>query len=123
MNVPLKLNLEVMTLAVQERLGIYEEYNVGHPQYVRHIHSPVALNQDRPTITSVARGCQAIQYGSTCEDIFNDLRGRGSFHHGHHKCSTCSADFCNSSESINLSSQIFFISIFLAGSYNYLACR
>ncbi|KAK9883350.1 hypothetical protein WA026_001525 [Henosepilachna vigintioctopunctata] len=53
-----------------------------------------------PPSSMVNRGCQAIRYGSTCEDIFNELRRRGSVFPGRHECSTCSTDYCNSSSRV-----------------------
>jgi hypothetical protein len=55
---------------------------------------PGSLNQ-----LSTSRGCQALRYGATCEDIFNDLRRTGSVLPGQHICTTCSEDLCNEAPS------------------------
>ncbi|KAJ8983569.1 hypothetical protein NQ317_006614 [Molorchus minor] len=53
-----------------------------------------------PTINHITRGCQALRYGATCEDIFNELRMRNEILPGQHTCTTCSTDLCNSSTRI-----------------------
>ncbi|XP_019865474.1 uncharacterized protein LOC109594674 [Aethina tumida] len=60
-----------------------------------------------PTEYHVTRGCQSIGYGSTCEDIFNNLRAQNAILPGQHSCTTCSNDYCNSS--IGLRSGTVFI--------------
>ncbi|KAG5899343.1 hypothetical protein JTB14_036832 [Gonioctena quinquepunctata] len=54
-----------------------------------------------PTINHITRGCQSLRYGSTCEDIFNELKSRGEVLPGQHICTTCSSDLCNSSNPIS----------------------
>ncbi|KAJ8946556.1 hypothetical protein NQ314_008870, partial [Rhamnusium bicolor] len=53
-----------------------------------------------PTVNHITRGCQALRYGATCEDIFNELRMRNEILPGQHTCTTCSTDLCNSSSKI-----------------------
>ncbi|XP_060522868.1 uncharacterized protein LOC132699905 [Cylas formicarius] len=54
-----------------------------------------------PTINHITRGCQALKYGATCEDIFNQLRSRNEILPGQHTCTTCSSDLCNSAKDIS----------------------
>ncbi|XP_018561869.1 uncharacterized protein LOC108903988 [Anoplophora glabripennis] len=54
-----------------------------------------------PTINHITRGCQALRYGATCEDIFNELRMKNEILPGQHTCTTCSTDLCNSADKIN----------------------
>ncbi|CAH1997263.1 unnamed protein product [Acanthoscelides obtectus] len=60
-----------------------------------------------PTINHITRGCQALRYGATCEDIFNELRARGQVLPGQHTCTTCSSDLCNSSGKLSYSVTIW----------------
>ncbi|XP_050298355.1 uncharacterized protein LOC126737478 [Anthonomus grandis grandis] len=48
-----------------------------------------------PPINHITRGCQALRYGATCEDIFQQLRRRNEILPGQHTCTTCSTDLCN----------------------------
>nr|XP_023012987.1 uncharacterized protein LOC111503020 [Leptinotarsa decemlineata] len=63
-----------------------------------------------PSINHVTRGCQSIRYGSTCEDIFNELKSKGEILPGQHTCSTCSSDLCNTSSRLNYLSTMVLIS-------------
>lgn len=54
-----------------------------------------------PTLNHITRGCQALRYGATCEDIFNELRANNEILPGQHVCTTCSTDLCNASDKIN----------------------
>ncbi|RZB40016.1 uncharacterized protein BDFB_004755, partial [Asbolus verrucosus] len=64
---------------------------------------PGALNQ-----LSTSRGCQALRYGATCEDIFNDLRRTGSVLPGQHICTTCSEDLCNGAPEVGAAPVLYF---------------
>ncbi|KAH1016054.1 uncharacterized protein LOC109546486 [Dendroctonus ponderosae] len=53
-----------------------------------------------PPINHITRGCQALRFGATCEDIFQQLRRRNEILPGQHTCTTCSTDLCNSNSRI-----------------------
>ncbi|XP_001814944.2 uncharacterized protein LOC100141720 isoform X1 [Tribolium castaneum] len=69
---------------------------------------PGSLNQ-----LSTSRGCQALRYGATCEDIFNDLRRTGSVLPGQHICATCSEDLCNKAMGLSPGLCLMLVVIFL----------
>ncbi|CAG9767424.1 unnamed protein product [Ceutorhynchus assimilis] len=64
-----------------------------------------------PPINHITRGCQALRYGATCEDIFQQLRRRNEILPGQHTCTTCSTDLCNSG--IQLGMSLFVVVPFL----------
>ncbi|VEN57822.1 unnamed protein product [Callosobruchus maculatus] len=70
-----------------------------------------------PTINHITRGCQALRYGATCEDIFNELRARGQVLPGQHTCTTCSSDLCNSAGRITFSATVWTLVFILIKSY------
>ncbi|KAL3274146.1 hypothetical protein HHI36_015560 [Cryptolaemus montrouzieri] len=99
--------------------GIHDVCSSGKKGYLRRVEcfgpsvcATYTLTTEKPGYpmsTIVNRGCQAIRYGATCEDIFNDLRRRGSVFPGHHECSTCSTDLCNSTIIFRISNMLMII--------------
>ncbi|ENN81731.1 hypothetical protein D910_08749, partial [Dendroctonus ponderosae] len=59
-----------------------------------------AMIPGTPPINHITRGCQALRFGATCEDIFQQLRRRNEILPGQHTCTTCSTDLCNSNSRI-----------------------
>ncbi|XP_066259731.1 uncharacterized protein [Euwallacea similis] len=65
-----------------------------------------------PPLNHITRGCQALRFGATCEDIFQELRRRNQILPGQHTCTTCSTDLCNFSVPL-LKPRVYSILVFI----------